>query len=45
MNLLNEKQIYTCEKKISEFNSLYPNYKLIYLTITGSKMYGLDTEN
>jgi len=44
MSLLNEEQNNTWSKKIAEFHDKHPGYKVIYLTITGSKMYGLDTE-
>lgn len=44
MSLLNEEQNNTWTRKIAEFQDKHPGYTVIYLTLTGSKMYGLDTE-
>lgn len=32
-------------KKLEEFESQYPDYKIIYLTLDGSKLYGTDNPN
>lgn len=43
MEILNQETINIFQKKVTEFNTEYPDYKIIYLTITGSKLYGLET--
>ena len=43
MELLNQETNNTWQEKVKEFSIENPDYKIIYLTLTGSKLYGLDT--
>ena len=43
MSFLTEEQNNIFQDKVNEFTQEYPEYKIIYLTLTGSKLYGLDT--
>ena len=45
MNLLTSNQNIIYDQIIKDFYFKYPDYKIIYLTITGSKLYGLETND
>jgi hypothetical protein len=45
MEILNQEINNIWQDKVKEFSLENPDYKIIYLTLTGSKLYGLDTSD